>query len=166
MQSFAKGEIDILVSTTVIEVGVNVPNASVMIIEHAERFGLSQLHQLRGRIGRGSRQSYCILMPDHAVSESGAVRLKTMERTTDGFEIAEVDLKLRGPGDFLGTKQSGLPDFRFGDIIQDQDLLELAKKQARELMEQDFLLSKQEHLELKHFFESYHREKQQFYGLA
>lgn len=105
-------------------------------------------------------------MPDHAVSESGAVRLKTMERTTDGFEIAEVDLKLRGPGDFLGTKQSGLPDFRFGDIIQDQDLLELAKKQARELMEQDFLLSKQEHLELKHFFESYHREKQQFYGLA
>jgi len=166
MQSFAKGEVDILVSTTVIEVGVNVPNASVMIIEHAERFGLSQLHQLRGRIGRGSRQSYCILMPDHAVSESGAVRLKTMERTTDGFEIAEVDLKLRGPGDFLGTKQSGLPDFKFGDIIQDQDLLELAKKQARELMEQDFLLSKQEHLELKHFFESYHREKQQFYGLA
>ena len=166
MQSFSKGEIDILVSTTVIEVGVNVPNASVMIIEHAERFGLSQLHQLRGRIGRGSRQSYCILMPDHAVSESGAVRLKTMERTTDGFKIAEVDLKLRGPGDFLGTKQSGLPDFRFGDIIQDQDLLELAKKQARELMEQDFLLSKQEHLELKHFFKSYHREKQQFYGLA
>ena len=166
MQSFAKGEIDILVSTTVIEVGVNVPNASVMIIEHAERFGLSQLHQLRGRIGRGNRQSYCILMPVHAVSKSGAVRLKTMERTTDGFEIAEVDLKLRGPGDFLGTKQSGLPDFRFGDIIQDQDLLELAKKQARELMEQDFLLSKQEHLELKHFFESYHREKKLFYGLA
>ncbi len=166
MQSFAKGEIDILVSTTVIEVGVNVPNASVMIIEHAERFGLSQLHQLRGRIGRGSRQSYCILMPDHAVSESGAVRLKTMERTTDGFEIAEVDLKLRGPGDFLGTKQSGLPDFRFADIIQDQDLLEVAKKQARELMEKDFLLSKKEHLELKHFFESYHREKQQSYGLA
>jgi len=166
MQSFAKGEIDILVSTTVIEVGVNVPNASVMIIEHAERFGLSQLHQLRGRIGRGNRQSYCILMPDHAVSKSGAVRLKTMERTTDGFEIAEVDLKLRGPGDFLGTKQSGLPDFRFGDIIQDKDLLELAKKQARELMEQDFLLSKQGHLELKHFFESYHREKKLFYGLA
>ena len=166
MQSFAKGEIDILVSTTVIEVGVNVPNASVMIIEHAERFGLSQLHQLRGRIGRGNRQSYCILMPVHAVSKSGAVRLKTMERTTDGFEIAEVDLKLRGPGDFLGTKQSGLPDFRFGDIIQDQELLELAKKQARELMEQDFLLSKQGHLELKHFFESYHREKKLFYGLA
>ncbi len=166
MQSFAKGEIDILVSTTVIEVGVNVPNASVMIIEHAERFGLSQLHQLRGRIGRGNRQSYCILIPDHAVSKSGAVRLKTMERTTDGFEIAEVDLKLRGPGDFLGTKQSGLPDFRFGDIIQDQELLELAKKQARELMEQDFLLSKQGHLELKHFFESYHREKKLFYGLA
>jgi ATP-dependent DNA helicase RecG len=166
MQLFAKGEIDILVSTTVIEVGVNVPNASVMIIEHAERFGLSQLHQLRGRIGRGSRQSYCILIPDHAVSESGAVRLKTMERTTDGFEIAEVDLKLRGPGDFLGTKQSGLPDFRFGDIIQDQDLLELAKKQARELMEQDFMLSQQEHLELKHFFESYHIDKKMFYGLA
>ena len=150
MQSFAKGEIDILVSTTVIEVGVNVPNASVMIIEHAERFGLSQLHQLRGRIGRGTRQSYCILMPDHAVSKSGAVRLKTMERTTDGFEIAEVDLKLRGPGDFLGTKQSGLPDFRFGDIIQDQDLLELAKKQARELMEQDFAF-KTRASRIKHF---------------
>tara|TARA_B100000575_G_C23142668_1_gene665539 strand:+ start:3019 stop:5100 length:2082 start_codon:yes stop_codon:yes gene_type:complete len=166
MQSFTKGEIDILVSTTVIEVGVDVPNASVMIIEHAERFGLSQLHQLRGRIGRGSRQSYCILIPDHAVSKSGAVRLKTMERTTDGFEIAEVDLKLRGPGDFLGTKQSGLPDFKFADIIQDQDLLGIAKNQARELMRKDSLLSKQEHFELKQFFESYYREKNQFYGLA
>ncbi len=166
MQSFAKGEIDILVSTTVIEVGVNIPNASVMIIEHAERFGLSQLHQLRGRIGRGSRQSYCILMPDHAVSESGAIRLKTMERTTDGFEIAEVDLKLRGPGDFLGTKQSGLPDFIFADIIQDQDLLAIAKKQARELLEKDFTLSKPQHQGLKLYFESYYRDKHQYYGLA
>ena len=166
MQSFAKGEIDILVSTTVVEVGVDVPNASTMIIEHAERFGLSQLHQLRGRIGRGSRQGYCILIPDNAVSKSGAVRLKTMEKTTDGFEIAEIDLKLRGPGDFLGTKQSGLPDFKFADIIQDQDLLETAKNQARELMLKDFLLSEQEHLELKQYFESYYHEKQQLYGLA
>ena len=105
-------------------------------------------------------------MPDHAVSESGAIRLKTMERTTDGFEIAEVDLKLRGPGDFLGTKQSGLPDFIFADIIQDQDLLAIAKKQARELLEKDFTLSKPKHQGLKLYFESYYRDKHQYYGLA
>ncbi|MEX0844353.1 MAG: ATP-dependent DNA helicase RecG, partial [Balneolaceae bacterium] len=123
MSAFIKNEIQILVSTTVIEVGVDVSNASVMIIEHAERFGLSQLHQLRGRIGRGERQSYCILMPDVKVSKAGAVRLKTMEETNDGFRIAETDLQLRGPGDFLGTKQSGLPDFKFADIVEDQFLL-------------------------------------------
>src|SRR5690606_1164461 len=107
MKLFADGELDILVSTTVSEVGVDVPNANVMIVEHAERFGLSQLHQLRGRIGRGSRQSYCILMADFIRSADARERLLTMERTQDGFEIAEADLRLRGPGDFLGTKQSG-----------------------------------------------------------
>jgi ATP-dependent DNA helicase RecG len=166
MKDFAAGLVHILVSTTVIEVGVNVPNASIMIIEHAERFGLSQLHQLRGRIGRGSRQSYCILMPDHAVSESGAVRLKTMEKTNDGFEIAEVDLKLRGPGDFLGTKQSGLPEFKYADILQDQDLLKEAKREARAILAEDPQLRRNEHSNLKRFFEPYHERKKKFYGLA
>lgn len=166
MKDFAAGLVHILVSTTVIEVGVNVPNASIMIIEHAERFGLSQLHQLRGRIGRGSRQSYCILMPDHAVSESGAVRLKTMEKTNDGFEIAEVDLKLRGPGDFLGTKQSGLPEFKYADILQDQDLLKEAKREARAILAEDPQLTHHEYSNLKRFFEPYHERKKKFYGLA
>ena len=132
MKAFIKNEIQILVSTTVIEVGVDVANASVMIIEHAERFGLSQLHQLRGRIGRGKRQSYCILMPDVKVSKAGAFRLKTMEETNDGFKIAEADLKLRGPGDFLGTKQSGLPDFKVADIVEDQFILVQAKEKAQQ----------------------------------
>ena len=166
MKDFAEGKVDILVSTTVIEVGVNVPNASIMIIEHAERFGLSQLHQLRGRIGRGSRQSYCILMPDHAISESGAIRLKTMEKTNDGFEIAEVDLKLRGPGDFLGTKQSGLPEFKYADILQDQAILQEAKHEARRILSEDPNLLNANHAALKEFFSPYHERKKKFYGLA
>ena len=166
MKDFAEGKVDILVSTTVIEVGVNVPNASIMIIEHAERFGLSQLHQLRGRIGRGSRQSYCILMPDHAISESGAIRLKTMEKTNDGFEIAEVDLKLRGPGDFLGTKQSGLPEFKYADILQDQAILQEAKHEAHRILSEDPNLLNANHAALKEFFSPYHERKKKFYGLA
>jgi ATP-dependent DNA helicase RecG len=133
MRDFKENRIQILVSTTVIEVGVNVPNASVMVVEHAERFGLSQLHQLRGRIGRGSRQSYCVLMTDVKQSREARSRLRTMEETSDGFRIAEADLKLRGPGDFLGTRQSGLPEFRFADILSDQYLLEIAKNTALEL---------------------------------
>jgi ATP-dependent DNA helicase RecG len=166
MKAFIKNEIQILVSTTVIEVGVDVPNASVMIIEHAERFGLSQLHQLRGRIGRGERQSYCILMPDVKVSKAGAFRLKTMEETNDGFKIAEADLKLRGPGDFLGTKQSGLPDFKVADIVEDQFILAQAKEKAKELIEKDSNLDLPEHQSLKKIFEPYHKEKAEFYGMG
>ena len=166
MKDFINNEIQILVSTTVIEVGVDVPNASIMIIEHAERFGLSQLHQLRGRIGRGDRQSYCILMPDVKVSKAGAFRLKTMEETTDGFKIAEADLKLRGPGDFLGTKQSGLPDFKVADIVEDQFILALAKEKAKELIDNDAELNQTSHLTLKKVFEPYFKEKAAFYGMG
>jgi ATP-dependent DNA helicase RecG len=166
MRKFIEHDIQILVSTTVIEVGVDVPNASIMIIEHAERFGLSQLHQLRGRIGRGERQSYCILTPDVKVSKSGAVRLKTMEETNDGFRIAEADLKLRGPGDFLGTKQSGLPDFKFADIVEDQFLLGQAKEKAIALLIKDPELQLKEHQQLAAVFGPYFKEKEQFYGMG
>jgi ATP-dependent DNA helicase RecG len=130
MKLFQKGEISILVATTVIEVGVDVPNAAVMVIEHAERFGLAQLHQLRGRIGRGAAKSYCVLMTGGKVSEEGERRLDAMVRTNDGFEIAELDLELRGPGEFFGTRQAGLPSFQVASLIRDRDLLELAKKEA------------------------------------
>src|SRR5947208_8063237 len=130
MRLFQKGEIDILVSTTVIEVGVDVSNATVMVIEHAERFGLAQLHQLRGRIGRGVAKSYCILMTGGRVSEDGERRLDAMVRTNDGFKIAELDLELRGPGEFFGTRQAGLPSFQVANIIRDRDLLEIAKREA------------------------------------
>jgi ATP-dependent DNA helicase RecG len=166
MNEFKKNEIQILVSTTVIEVGVDVPNASIMIIEHAERFGLSQLHQLRGRIGRGSRQSYCILIPDVKVSKAGAYRLKTMEETNDGFRIAEADLKLRGPGDFLGTKQSGLPDFKTADIVEDQLILQQAKTYAEQVIVSDNELVLTKHSSLKEIFTPYFEEKQKFYGMA
>jgi ATP-dependent DNA helicase RecG len=130
MRLFQQGKIQILVSTTVIEVGVDVPNAAVMVIEHAERFGLAQLHQLRGRIGRGAAKSYCILMTGGKVSEEAERRLDALVRTTDGFEIAELDLEMRGPGEFFGTKQAGLPSFQVASLIRDRDLLELAKKEA------------------------------------
>lgn len=166
MKRFADGETDILVSTTVIEVGVDVPNASIMIIEHAERFGLSQLHQLRGRIGRGSKQSYCILMPGTKLSKDGRFRLKKMIDTTDGFEIAEADLKLRGPGDFLGTKQSGLPEFKHGDIVEDRMLLEMAKNDAWALIKKDPEMESGELRELKRVFEPYFRERAEFFGVG
>src|SRR5438309_3019396 len=130
MRLFQSGELNILVATTVIEVGVDVTNASVMVIEHAERFGLSQLHQLRGRIGRGAAKSFCVLMTGGKVSEEGERRLDAMVRTNDGFQIAELDLELRGPGEFFGTRQAGLPSFQVANIIRDRDLLELAKKEA------------------------------------
>ena len=130
MRLFQNGELDILVSTTVIEVGVDVANASVMVIEHAERFGLAQLHQLRGRIGRGAAKSYCILMTGGKVSEDGERRLDAMVRTTDGFQIAELDLELRGPGEFFGTRQAGIPSFRVANLVRDRELLELARREA------------------------------------
>jgi ATP-dependent DNA helicase RecG len=130
MRMFQKGELQILVATTVIEVGVDVPNATVMVIEHAERFGLSQLHQLRGRIGRGAAKSYCVLMTGGKVTEEGQKRLKAMTDTNDGFKIAELDLELRGPGEFFGTRQAGLPSFRVANIIRDAQLLEAAKREA------------------------------------
>ena len=134
MRRFQKGEVDVLVATTVIEVGVDVPNASVMVIEHAEMFGLAQLHQLRGRIGRGPAQSYCILMTGTKVSEEAEQRLKAMLGTSDGFKIAELDLELRGPGEFFGTRQAGMPSLRVANIVRDRDLLELAKKEAAALL--------------------------------
>ena len=130
MGAFVRGEFDILVSTTVVEVGVDVPNATVMVIEHAERFGLSQLHQLRGRVGRGAHKSYCVLLHQFALTEQGRERLKALTETTDGFEIAERDLQLRGPGDFFGTRQSGLPTLRVGDLLRDHALMEEARREA------------------------------------
>ena len=130
MRRFQKGEVDILVSTTVIEVGVDVANATAMVIEHAERFGLAQLHQLRGRIGRGAAKSFCILMTGGKISEDGERRLDAMVRTTDGFQIAELDLELRGPGEFFGTRQAGLPSFQVANLIRDRQLLEAAKREA------------------------------------
>jgi ATP-dependent DNA helicase RecG len=134
MRMFQKGELQILVATTVIEVGVDVPNATVMVIEHAERFGLAQLHQLRGRIGRGAAKSYCVLMTGGKVTEDGERRLDAMVRTNDGFQIAELDLELRGPGEFFGTRQAGMPNFRVANLIRDRQLLELAKREAVAVM--------------------------------
>ena len=137
MNRFVKGETQIMVATTVIEVGVNVPNASVMIIESAERFGLSQLHQLRGRVGRGGEQSYCILMTSHKLSEDAKTRLQTMTASSDGFEIAEVDLKLRGPGDLMGTQQSGVLNLKIADIIKDNQILQTARYYAKQMLTED-----------------------------
>ncbi|WP_394749126.1 ATP-dependent DNA helicase RecG [Spongiimicrobium salis] len=145
MERFVKGETQIMIATTVIEVGVNVPNASVMIIESTERFGLSQLHQLRGRVGRGAEQSYCILMTGHKLSNEAKTRLETMVRTNDGFEIAEVDLKLRGPGDLMGTQQSGVLNLKIADIVKDNTILKTARFHALQLLKTDPSLAKEEH---------------------
>jgi ATP-dependent DNA helicase RecG len=144
MQRFVKGETNIMVATTVIEVGVDVPNASVMVIESAERFGLSQLHQLRGRVGRGAEQSYCILMTSYKLSSDGKLRMDTMCRTNDGFEIADVDLKLRGPGDMSGTIQSGVLDLKIADLAKDAQVLHSARNMAIELLSEDPNLEKAE----------------------
>jgi len=149
MGSFKARELDILVATTVIEVGIDVPNATVMVIEHAERFGLSQLHQLRGRVGRGSAQSHCILLTPGKLSEDGEKRLRVMEATSDGFRIAEADLEIRGPGDFLGTRQSGMPDFRVANILRDGSILEQARQAAFGLLEMDPELAAPGHASLR-----------------
>jgi ATP-dependent DNA helicase RecG len=152
MERFRRGEDRILVATTVIEVGVDVPNATVMLVEHAERFGLSQLHQLRGRVGRGAAKSYCLLLTGTTGAEWGPAarsRLAVMEKTTDGFRIAEEDLELRGPGEFLGTKQSGMPDFAVAELARDQKILAEAREEAFALVEQDPDLARPEHAPLR-----------------
>jgi ATP-dependent DNA helicase RecG len=152
MTEVKEGRIHILVATTVIEVGVDIPNASVMVVEHAERFGLSQLHQLRGRIGRGRYPSKCILLAQYRSSEEARVRLRAMEKTTDGFKIAEEDLALRGPGEFFGIRQSGLPDLRVAHLIRDTPILIEARKEAFRLVEDDPELSHPAHRGLKDLF--------------
>ena len=145
MQEFSSGRAHIMVATTVIEVGVNVPNASVMVIESAERFGLSQLHQLRGRVGRGAEQSYCILMTSYKLAEETRKRMEIMVRTSDGFEIAEADMKIRGPGDLEGTQQSGLPfDLKIASLSKDGRILQMARDLAQEILDNDPLLEKTE----------------------
>ncbi len=159
MQRFVNGTTQIMVATTVIEVGVNVPNASIMLIESVERFGLSQLHQLRGRVGRGAAQSYCILMSSHKLSREARLRLDTMVRTNDGFEIAEVDLKLRGPGNIEGTQQSGLMDLKLTNIAQDQEIIELARHAAQYFIEKDVNLALPEHADLLLFLRQNSKSK-------
>jgi ATP-dependent DNA helicase RecG len=157
MQRFVKGETKIMAATTVIEVGVNVPNATVMVIENAERFGLAQLHQLRGRVGRGAEQSYCILMSGHKLTKEAKLRIDTMVRTNDGFEIAETDLRLRGPGDIQGTKQSGLLDLLVADLSKDAKLLQEARACALEILGKDPLLEAPEHRGIRLQIEKQHK---------
>ncbi|HBD26062.1 MAG TPA: ATP-dependent DNA helicase RecG [Flavobacterium sp.] len=152
MRRFSEGKTNIMVATTVIEVGVNVPNASVMVIESAERFGLSQLHQLRGRVGRGAEQSYCILMTSHKLSNDSKIRMETMVRTNDGFEISEVDLKLRGPGDIMGKQQSGVLNLQIADLVKDKEILQLARHHAIKLLKDDAPMEKPEHSKLREAF--------------
>ena len=142
MRSFKSGEIQLLVSTTVIEVGIDVPSATLMVIEHAERFGLSQLHQLRGRVGRGAKASLCLLVTPMGKTNPAYRRLEVMCETQDGFRIAEEDLKIRGAGDFLGTRQSGLPDFRVAHILRDYKILEFARREAFQWVNQDPFLTR------------------------
>ena len=149
MEQFRRHEIQVLVSTTVIEVGVDVPNANIMIIEHAERFGLSQLHQLRGRVGRGEHKSFCILIMGYAVSEEGKQRTEMMEKTSDGFKIAEFDLEMRGPGEFMGTRQSGLAGFKLANLIRDMQILQDAREAAFEVLRKDPKLSFMDHQGLR-----------------
>ena len=159
MSRFVKGVTDIMVATTVIEVGVNVPNASVMIIESAERFGLSQLHQLRGRVGRGSEQSYCMLVSGNKVSVEAKKRLQTMVDTNDGFRISEVDLEIRGPGDMMGTKQSGILDFKIANIVSDNKILQFARNEAEILLEEDENLENADNINIARYYRPYARER-------
>lgn len=152
MEYFASGNAKIMVATTVIEVGVNVPNASVMVIESAERFGLSQLHQLRGRVGRGAEQSYCILLTDDKLGKESRTRIKTMVETNDGFKISEVDMQLRGPGDILGTQQSGTIDFKKLDLVTDSEIIKLSKQVVEQILEKDALLNHPENQMMKSYY--------------
>jgi len=153
MQRFVKGDTQIMVSTTVIEVGVDVPNASVMVIESAEKFGLSQLHQLRGRVGRGAEKSFCILLTGPKISNDARERLRIMTATNDGFKIAEKDLEIRGPGDIEGTRQSGLLNFKLANIVQDKLILEAARNTAESILDKDPDLVSDENLPVKNFLQ-------------
>jgi ATP-dependent DNA helicase RecG len=166
MRGFSEGKIDVLFATTVIEVGVDVANATIMIIEHAERFGLSQLHQLRGRVGRGSKKSYCILKTPYQISETAQKRLQIMTESSDGFLIAEEDLRLRGWGDFFGTRQSGLPSFKLANPVLDQDILQIARKDAFKIINDDPHLRKQEHNALRDFFMQTYKDKVKYYNIS
>jgi ATP-dependent DNA helicase RecG len=163
MNRFVKGEIHILLSTTVIEVGIDVPNASVMVIENSERFGLSQLHQLRGRVGRGADQSYCLLMTKHELTTESKLRLKAMTETNDGFEIANIDLRLRGPGDMQGTRQSGDLDFKLADLAKDEKLVVFTRNLAKKILEEDSDLQLQKNQSMRKYL-SEMMKKHQFFG--
>ena len=166
MQRFVKGETQIMVATTVIEVGVNVPNASVMVIESAERFGLSQLHQLRGRVGRGAEQSYCILMTGSKLSSDARLRMQTMVGTNDGFEIAEVDLRLRGPGDIQGTQQSGLLNLKIADLAKDNIILKAARNVAVDVLKEDINLQLEKNVRLRTTLAALVKEKTNWSRIA
>ncbi|MFX0204289.1 MAG: helicase-related protein, partial [Candidatus Hodarchaeota archaeon] len=166
MEKFKNGDIQILVATTVIEVGIDVPQANLMVIEHAERFGLSQLHQLRGRVGRGYRQSMCILLAQYKKSGEARKRLKIMEETIDGFQIAEEDLNIRGPGEFFGVRQSGLPDFRIANIVRDAKILNEARMEAFELVRKDPSLEDQEKFFLKEILKQRWKGRLQLAGVG
>ena len=165
MRSFLAGDIDVLVATTVIEVGIDVPNASVMIIEHAERFGLSQLHQLRGRVGRGAAESHCVLIAEPG--EDAAERLGVFTKTTDGFEIAAEDLRIRGQGDLFGSQQHGKdPTLRFADLMADEDLLALAQRDARALITGDPALERPEHGRIRDHLSARYQHRLAMYGVG
>ncbi|MCD6329727.1 MAG: ATP-dependent DNA helicase RecG [Candidatus Cloacimonetes bacterium] len=164
MFDFKEHKIDVLVSTTVIEVGIDVPNATIMMIEHAERFGLSQLHQLRGRVGRGAYKSYCVLVAYEPISEEAMIRLNTLKETNDGFRISEVDLELRGPGEFFGTKQSGLPAFRIANIVRDRQILEDARKLAFKIIQNDYNLDDEKNSELKQKYRKYYLKRERLFS--
>ncbi|MCK5519721.1 MAG: DNA helicase RecG, partial [Candidatus Marinimicrobia bacterium] len=165
MEAFKKAEIDILVSTTVIEVGVNVPNATVMLIENAERFGLTQLHQLRGRVGRGSEKSYCIFVARQK-TELGLLRLRILEKTGDGFIISEEDLKMRGPGDYFSSRQHGETGFMMADIVNDGPILKKARSAAFNLIHEDEQLLKKENHALKKYFMKHFKDKMHYAGIS
>jgi ATP-dependent DNA helicase RecG len=159
MQAFSQHQIDLLVSTTVVEVGVDVPNASAMLIEHADRYGLSQLHQLRGRVGRGEHQAYCLLLANYPLSQDAKLRLRSVCETNDGFRIAEADLRMRGPGEIFGTRQHGLPELKVADLIEDVSLLREARQEAFAIVEKDPQLSYADHVPLKSAFETRYQRK-------
>ena len=158
MEAFARGEVQVLVTTTVVEVGVDVPNATVMVVENAERFGLTQLHQLRGRVGRGAHRSVCVLVAGPAASATARERLGLLTTTTDGFTLAEADLRLRGPGEMWGTRQSGLPRFKLVDLARDEELLEETRVAARALVGEDPQLVRPEHAALRETLLAHYRE--------